>query len=395
MDYKKLSKRIKLKLLRYGLVSASVLGLGLHNNKLKAQDTNSSDSINNEINSINPSDSIFVSKENDLALKFETDTTALIIQEKNLKKAQEAFDDIFIIIAYTEDFRRTRYHCGARWTIGYGNTVLDNHKRVTKYTKPINMERGKDLVYYHINEHVYPFLKHIDRELNREQLVAVCSFIYNTGGEFFTGHDKDGKPAFFKRSGKQRKASDFLTAINNGEDDYTCAQKMLQAHTSNNRVAWGLFKRRWVEIALYTGKLNAKNILDFKVKGLYLHNKIDKLYDFTAKDKNFINNRNINKEQRKASYVNFKPKLDDETVNWYIEFNMPQENEKTVASIVDKETVIQLNKRFYKEHYNHIFPKDFKIMPPVIQEIKVDPKKLPKIEIKPIDISKKNRKKSR
>lgn len=260
------------------------------------------------------------------------DTQYNIIQEKNLKKAQEAFDELFVIIAYTEGFHSARYHCGARWTIGYGSTVLDNGARVTKYQKPIDMERGKEIVKYHVNNHVYPFLQYVDKELKKEQLLAVCNFIYNTGGGFFSGHDAKGRP--------YREPSNFLIAINSGADDYACASEMLQSHTSAGKVAWGLFKSRWTMGAFYTGKLKTADLLKFKPKGLYhVNNDVRMMYGYSDEDRRRITNYRLNPDYRKSAYKNFKMKFDDETIQWFKDFNKPEEDEKSMCMIVDSITI--------------------------------------------------------
>lgn len=175
---------------------------------------------------------------------------------------EECKDDILICIAYVEGFHEKPYFCGARWTIGYGSTVYPEGDRVTRQSTPIDKEYAKECVFAHLDNHVKPFiLSHVERKLTREEMLGVELFIYNVGGEHFSGYDKDGESV--------GEASEFLKAINRGDDVLETAKKMTGFRKSAGRVAKGLLKRHWVVAGIYTGVITPKEILELEPELFY------------------------------------------------------------------------------------------------------------------------------
>lgn len=171
-------------------------------------------------------------------------------------------EDLLAITCLVEGFHKTPYHCGKKWTIGFGTTIYPNGKKVCKTDKEISLSFAKQCVYDHYDKNVWPWIqKYVTRTLTPEQMIGTCSFIYNIGGEAFSGHKKNGK--------KFAKASNFLTAINNGEDDYETAICMNGFRGSGGKLANGLPKRHWIEGAVYLGLITTDDILFLEPKRFY------------------------------------------------------------------------------------------------------------------------------
>lgn len=178
---------------------------------------------------------------------------------------EDVKDDMFTCIAYIEGFRAKPYFCGAKWTIGYGSTVYPDGKRVTRKSKPISKSYAKECVYSHLDKHVRPFIMtYVKRELSRDEMLGVALFIYNVGGENFSGHNKDGKVVC--------KSSSFLKSINRNDNPLETAKKMTGFRKSAGRHAGGLLKRHWVVAGLYTGILTTNDIMELQPELFYKPN---------------------------------------------------------------------------------------------------------------------------
>ena len=70
------------------------------------------------------------------------------------------------------------------WTIGFGNRYI-NGRQVIEGDK-ISEQQAFDLLYDHLEKHVYPFISAIKIPLTQYQFDALCSFIYNIGGSAFS-----------------------------------------------------------------------------------------------------------------------------------------------------------------------------------------------------------------
>ena len=184
---------------------------------------------------------------------------------------EECKEDILICIAYVEGFREKPYFCGARWTIGYGTTVYPDGDRVTSKSAPIDKEYAKQCVFAHLDNHVKPFiLKHVKRKLTHEEMLGIELFIYNVGGELFSGYDKDDNVV--------GDSSEFLKAINRGDDVLETAKKMTGFRKSAGKIANGLLKRHWVVAGIYTGVITPKDILELQPE-LFYRPKVAFYYD--------------------------------------------------------------------------------------------------------------------
>lgn len=172
------------------------------------------------------------------------------------------FYDILAAVALVENFHATPYHCGAKWTIGYGSTVLSDGTPVTENTPRINKDDAKEIVYNYLNKHVKPFiLKYVYRPLNSNEMISTCLFIYNIGGANFSGFDGDGN--------ERGLPSNFLCAINENLPPEECAKRLTGFRSSNGKQANGLLKRRWIEGAIFLGIITPEMLLSLEPAHFY------------------------------------------------------------------------------------------------------------------------------
>ncbi len=234
----------------------------------------------------------------------------------NVARANELSEDIFSFICLVEggivnEKTGENYHCGARWTTWYGVTTTPDGKFLKKGQR-IPKATAKAWAFEHLRKHVYPFLSHFTRKLTDEQIIGVCLFIYNVGGEALTGYSADGE--------KVKEPCEFFISVNKNEDPETCVNKMTEYRKSAGKRANGLLKRHWVQGAAYLGILTARNISDLEPRKFY-------------QTKNFGNYYWVDKEREPQAdkYGFYRLRFDDVTVNTF--FNMNEGDTVTVNSI--------------------------------------------------------------
>lgn len=234
----------------------------------------------------------------------------------NVARANELSEDIFSFICLVEggivnEKTGENYHCGARWTTWYGVTTTPDGKFLKKGQR-IPKATAKAWAFEHLRKHVYPFLSHFTRKLTDEQIIGVCLFIYNVGGEALTGYSADGE--------KVKEPCEFFISVNKNEDPETCVNKMTEYRKSAGKRANGLLKRHWVQGAAYLGILTARNISDLEPRKFY-------------QTKNFGNYYWVDKERQPQAdkYGFYRLRFDDVTVNTF--FNMNEGDTVTVNSI--------------------------------------------------------------
>lgn len=226
-DFETIKKKLANRVMQYGLLTTTLLG-GAYFAKQAADD--------NTLNKIEHS---------------------IDIRETNYATLKKCENLTFAAIAYVEDFKPIPYNCGAKWTIGYGSTVDEKNVPIIQNTPAISENVGKCYVLAHLERSVYPFIdEHVKISLNEEQLIAVAMFIYNVGGENFSGYNLKGE--------KIGEPSSFLTALNKGQKGVECARMFTGFRASNGKLAGGLPKRHWVTGALFLGKIPAKRLLTLK-----------------------------------------------------------------------------------------------------------------------------------
>lgn len=233
----------------------------------------------------------------------------------NVARADALSEDIFSFICLVEGgvLKKTgeNYHCGARWTTWYGVTTTPDGKFLKK-GQIIPKAQAKAWSFEHLHKHVYPFLKYFSHKLSDEQIIGICLFVYNVGGEALTGYSADGEHV--------KEPCEFFKAVNNGLAPEECVNKMTEYRKSAGKRANGLLKRHWVQGAAYLGILTANNIGDLEPRKFY-------------QTKNFGNYYWVDKERQPVADENgfYKLRYDDVIINNF--FNMNEGNDVTVNSI--------------------------------------------------------------
>lgn len=234
----------------------------------------------------------------------------------NVARADALSEDIFSFICLVEggvlnEKTGENYHCGARWTTWYGVTTTPDGKFLKKGQR-IPKATAKAWAFYHLRKNVYPFLAYFDHKLTDEQIIGICLFAYNVGGEALTGYSAEGE--------KIKEPCEFFIAVNNGDAPEECVNKMTEYRKSAGKRANGLLKRHWVQGAAYLGILTSNNIGELEPRKFY-------------QTKNFGNYYWVDKERQPLEDENgfYKMRYDDATVNTF--FNMNEGVNVTVNSI--------------------------------------------------------------
>lgn len=234
----------------------------------------------------------------------------------NVARADSLSEDIFSFICLVEggilnEKTGENYHCGARWTTWYGVTTTPEGKLLKKGQR-ISKATAKEWAFYHLHKNVYPFLAYFDHKLTDEQIIGICLFAYNVGGEALTGYSLQGE--------KLKEPCEFFIAVNNGDAPEECVNKMTEYRKSAGKRANGLLKRHWVQGAAYLGILTSNNIGELEPRKFY-------------QTKNFGNYYWVDKERQPLEDENgfYKMRYDDATVNTF--FNMNEGVNVTVNSI--------------------------------------------------------------
>ena len=234
----------------------------------------------------------------------------------NVARADALSEDIFSFICLVEggvlnEKTGENYHCGARWTTWYGVTTTPDGKFLKKGQR-IPKATAKAWAFYHLRKNVYPFLAYFDHKLTDEQIIGICLFAYNVGGEALTGYSVQGE--------KLKEPCEFFIAVNNGDAPEECVNKMTEYRKSAGKRANGLLKRHWVQGAAYLGILTSNNIGELEPRKFY-------------QTKNFGNYYWVDKERQPLEDENgfYKMRYDDATVNTF--FNMNEGVSVTVNSI--------------------------------------------------------------
>ena len=234
----------------------------------------------------------------------------------NVARADALSEDIFSFICLVEggvlnEKTGENYHCGARWTTWYGVTTTPDGKFLKK-GQHIPKATAKAWAFYHLRKNVYPFLVYFDHKLTDEQIIGICLFAYNVGGEALTGYSVQGE--------KLKEPCEFFIAVNNGDAPEECVNKMTEYRKSAGKRANGLLKRHWVQGAAYLGILTSNNIGELEPRKFY-------------QTKNFGNYYWVDKERQPLEDENgfYKMRYDDATVNTF--FNMNEGVNVTVNSI--------------------------------------------------------------
>ncbi len=242
------------------------------------------------------------------------DNTPEDVATYNVNRACELFDELFPLIAFCEDSKgEEAYHCGARWTLAYGVTVYPDGRRVKK-GDCCSLIEAKEYCRYHVCNRVAPFLMYTTRKMEDREILGTLLFIYNVGGENFSGCSLDGRVV--------GNPSSVLQAINVGDDAQDVVNCMTGFRRSGRKLAKGLLKVRWVQGAVYMGILTSENVLALTPAKFYQTKNLGNYYELDAK-RNLIEVDGF-----------YRLRYDSITINTFFRMNAPKGREKTVAQIM-------------------------------------------------------------
>lgn len=150
----------------------------------------------------------------------------------------------FTIIKKHEGFKSKPYLCPASVpTIGYGSTIYEDGKKIKLTDPEITPERAEKLLESHVIKRTLPIInKYVKRKLNNNELSALVSFVYNTGGGY---NDKAGKWHPFNL---------FALIEHNEPESKMRAYWEACAVTGGGKKLNGLVTRRKEEVNLYLTK---------------------------------------------------------------------------------------------------------------------------------------------
>lgn len=139
------------------------------------------------------------------------------------------------IIKKHEGLRLKSYLCPAqRWTIGYGNTFLEDGKPVTQ-GMVIDKERAETLLRRVVTDFAMSVTRRLKVPVSDNQFAALLSFAYNVGVKNF-------------------ERSTLLRKVNANPNDPTIRNEFSRWTRANGRVLQGLVNRRNEEANLYFTK---------------------------------------------------------------------------------------------------------------------------------------------
>lgn len=277
--------------------------------------------------------------------------TEISCGEHNYRLAKENEEALILCLANGEDFSDDVYWERSAYTQGYGNTerkgeavrkgdrpisrtlskefleMVDPDKPFMKNIKEGTFEKAQEYVQYHLDEKVYPYLKKaVNVHLNRNQVIAVCVFIYNVGGSAFENS------TFCKKLNEGKTGYDDCTKYITLFRFQTVADK--KTKKSKKVLASGLINRGYFTIALFNGDIQPESVLDHGIRSLY----------------SYPRSKLCNNEKAPAGTcldLNF----DEKTLNEFMDFCVnPKRFNKQTRHILPKKLVLALEK---SEGYNH------------------------------------------
>ncbi len=210
----------------------------------------------------------------------------------NLQQFDNCLEDIVTAIAYSSGFSENTYVTGERYAYGFSNTVVG--RRLVRDGETTVPKQAYETTVNHLKDHVKPFFKHIKRQLTDCEIIAVAHFMYNVGGERFSGYSEEGEQVC--------KPSKLFTAINNNESAEVCARYFTGFRSAGGMIHEGLLKLRWLQAAIYTENITPQDLKTANVVGIFGMN-IAGLYEHRCPDKDGY----------------YTPKFDAETVSKVLE----------------------------------------------------------------------------
>lgn len=154
------------------------------------------------------------------------------------------------------------------WTVGIGNTVRPDGKKVTKNDYLNSNEQIYKYVVSHLEKEVYPALdKYITRKMSPNETAAVVSLCYNCGTKVL---------------GTNGQRSAFASALNTNNKNAIIQGFMKKVSTKKHSFVEALAVRRSLELQAYFNNIKVNDFQSFYVGG----QRGLKASDVLSKDKN-------------------------------------------------------------------------------------------------------------
>jgi len=128
-------------------------------------------------------------------------------------------------------------------TIGWGNTIYPNGKKVTMRDKPISQEFADSMFLFILSLFEKDVLSLLKQPVTQNQFNGLVSFAYNLGSDIDADDIAEGLGD-----------STLLKKVNKDPNDITIKDEFLKWNKSNGKVSNGLVRRRKGEGIMYFTK---------------------------------------------------------------------------------------------------------------------------------------------
>ena len=184
-------------------------------------------------------------------------------------KYRNAEQEILAQLVFYEGCARKAYtDIVGIWTVGIGNTVRPDGKKVTKNDYLSSNEQIYKYVVSHLEKEVYPALdKYITRKLSPNEMAAVVSLCYNCGTKVL---------------GTNGQKTAFASALNTNNKKAIIQGFMKKVSTKKHSFVEALAVRRSLELHAYFNNIKLDDFQSFYVGG----QRGLKVSDILSKDKN-------------------------------------------------------------------------------------------------------------
>lgn len=128
-------------------------------------------------------------------------------------------------------------------TIGWGNTVYPNGKKVTMKDKPITQAYADEIFEFIYSMYEKDVSSLVKSKITQNQFNALVDFAYNVGSDI----DVDDIPEGLGDS-------TLLKKVNKNPNDATIAAEFMKWNKANGKVLNGLIRRRKANVEMYFKK---------------------------------------------------------------------------------------------------------------------------------------------
>lgn len=179
--------------------------------------------------------------------------------ELNAESFDRCLEDIVVSVVYTSGFSAETYITGERYAYGYNNTVVGD--RLVKEDETTLPQEAYQTTVDHLQKHVKPFFRHVNRVLSDGEIVALANFMYNIGGERFTGFSAEGAEVC--------RPSRLFAAVNENLSADKCARYFTGFRSAGGITNDGLLKLRWLQAALYLEIITPGDLKTANAAGIF------------------------------------------------------------------------------------------------------------------------------